>query len=149
MREHEKTVFCPDLPHSDTPVLDEHLELIRKKCQFTPDSIIIGHSLGGLTAIHAVLDQSVKIRRLILVAPVAPDIPSISEEVFPDEFFAYRDTPMDTGRIYSLVGSVVLFLSHNDPYIDLVPTREYYQSVFPDTLEIREYESAGHFNAPA
>lgn len=63
-------VLMPDLPDSYVPVLDVWLETLEPYMnQLGPNDIVLGHSLGGSTALHLVLKHKKKIGRLILLAP--------------------------------------------------------------------------------
>ncbi len=126
------------------------MDVLRKHCEVLGHNpILIGHSLGAATVLRFTEYAQIQPSRVILVGPVAKDIPSIANEEYPDEFFSYRDSPYDTEYLQKAIPEVILFLSHDDPYIDFDPTLAYYRQLFGDKLTLREYANAGHFNTPA
>ena len=63
-------VFAPDMPNTSHPKFEEWLSALDPFMEkLGADDIIIGHSLGGKAALHAVLRARKKIGRVILVAP--------------------------------------------------------------------------------
>ena len=73
-------VAYPQLPNSDTPVLSEWLEIVQAELDMLhevndSELIVIGHSLGCLTWLHAVeqLNFPEKVSRVMLVAPADSD----------------------------------------------------------------------------
>jgi predicted alpha/beta hydrolase family esterase len=74
MKELEKRgylIWCPDLPQSDHPDLQQYSKLIfgNPKWHFDSDSIVVGHSSGGVAALQLVqhLPESIKIAKCITV----------------------------------------------------------------------------------
>ncbi len=69
-------VAYPQLPQSDTPVLSEWLEIVQAELDLLSEVndgelIVIGHSLGCLTWLHAAqkIHYPEKVSRVMLVAP--------------------------------------------------------------------------------
>lgn len=146
----DTVIICPNLPDSGKPDIAAHMHALDEYRDMLGGSpVVIGHSLGAATALRWISHARLHPVRLVLIAPVAPDVASLSDYAFPVEFYAYRDTPLDEKYLSEAVDEVVLFLSHDDPYIDYEPTLEYYRTLFGRRLTLREYPSAGHFNAPA
>lgn len=141
---------CPDLPEPDLPDIAKHmhtLDTYRDTIGGSP--ILVGHSLGGASVLRYVEHARLRPARVVLVAPVAHGVASIANEEYPPEFYEYRDTAYDEAYLREAIDEVLLFLSHDDPYIDYEPTLAYYRELFGDKLTLREYENAGHFNANA
>ena len=80
MRQQGHAVAYPQLPNTDTPVLDEWLEVITNEIsmlnELDGEFIVVGHSLGCLTWLNAVNDNAITnpVDRVLLVAPADPDL---------------------------------------------------------------------------
>jgi leucyl-tRNA synthetase len=62
-------VFCPDLPDSHEPSIEEQVEYVMEHHMFTSRTIIVGHSLGTQVALRIVERIKHKIDKLVLIAP--------------------------------------------------------------------------------
>ncbi|MFA5991199.1 MAG: leucine--tRNA ligase [Candidatus Doudnabacteria bacterium] len=60
-------VQAPMLPNSDEPNDIEQAEFIIKNCKIDENTVIVGHSFGGVSALR-ILEQGIKIRRLVLIS---------------------------------------------------------------------------------
>ncbi|TSC85902.1 MAG: leucyl-tRNA synthetase [Parcubacteria group bacterium Gr01-1014_8] len=60
-------VEVPQLPNTNEPNAYEQAEYILKNCTVDEKTVVIGHSIGGVTALR-LLEKGAKVRRVILVA---------------------------------------------------------------------------------
>lgn len=63
------SVQVPKLPNPVDPKESEQVDFILSNCEFDEGTIVLGHSLGGVVALKALMRANKKINRLILVAP--------------------------------------------------------------------------------
>jgi leucyl-tRNA synthetase len=59
-------VFAPNLPNSSEPNIDEQVDYVLKHHKFTPKTIIVAHSLGGIVALKLIEKLQSPVARLIL-----------------------------------------------------------------------------------
>jgi len=62
-------VYAPQLPNPTEPNIEEQVKFLMKNHQFSSQSIIITHSLGGVAAMKLLPRLSVKIKKLVMMAP--------------------------------------------------------------------------------
>ena len=62
-------VQAPQLPNTDNPTEVEQVQYVLDHVQFDENTVLIGHSLGGLVAMRVLEKLPHKIHRLMLVAP--------------------------------------------------------------------------------
>ena len=63
------TVQVPQLPNTDNPVVIDQMNYVLKNIKFDENTVLVGHSLGGLVAMKVLEKISKPIHKLILVAP--------------------------------------------------------------------------------
>lgn len=59
-------VQMPDLPNPESPNDEEQADFVQKHCTFGDNSVIIGHSFGGVVAMR-LLERGVQVERLTLL----------------------------------------------------------------------------------
>ena len=147
-------VIAPNLPDSDRPVLSAWLKALEPFAdKMAADSIVIGHSLGAPTAQHFILENHLKIAKLMLVAPTFPTIDW-------DEYYIH-DTdsnaknihdvsvvPIDWKALKQSVGSIVTYASQDDPYIPYGLLQKHVKANLPAS-QFRGFENKSHFNESA
>ena len=62
-------VVIPELPNTNNPVESEQVQAALDAADFDENTILVGHSLGGIIAMKALLKSGKKIARLVLIAP--------------------------------------------------------------------------------
>jgi methionyl-tRNA formyltransferase/predicted alpha/beta hydrolase family esterase len=148
------TVHNPAPLNTEQPVLEDQLQHIIDLHQkdIGEDTIIIGHSLGGLLAHHLVDKLNQKINKLIAVAPAFPglhtsDGKSTSERIQKAMKYlhAYTNHTYDGKRITSLTDEHTVFLSEDDPFIPYKKANKHFASIFPQS-KIIWFVDKGHFN---
>src|SRR5258708_7831931 len=76
-------VQAPELPNSNDPKEEEQVEFVLKNSHIGPNTIIIGHSLGGVVAQKVLVRYGKPISGLILIAPaIDPEFHSAVERPF-------------------------------------------------------------------
>lgn len=60
-------VFVPDLPNSGKPNINDQVEYVLKNFKIDENTIILGHSLGGVLAMRLVEKINKKIRKLVIL----------------------------------------------------------------------------------
>jgi predicted alpha/beta hydrolase family esterase len=107
LRAQGEQVVYPQLPDADRPDLDEWLAIVAQEWELLPDGerIVVAHSLGVPTWLHAMDRFGVAADRTLLVAPPGPTFITDNAEIS-----AWHPLPAD------LAGSTwQLACSDNDP----------------------------------
>ncbi len=140
-------VIIPDLPTTMSPEIDKQLKSI-KNIELNEWDYIIGHSLWGKLALSYIKEKKIKKLNIIYVAPTYP---SLFDELNLDidkgvlkNLDLYCKSEIDFDTINSLDWNHMLFLSDNDPYINIQSAKDYYWKI--DNLDIREFHNMWHFN---
>ncbi|MBP7708583.1 alpha/beta hydrolase [Candidatus Pacearchaeota archaeon] len=61
-------VSVPRLPNTFNPHITQQRDYVLKNCQFSPQTILLGHSLGSVVALKVLEELQDPIKRLILVS---------------------------------------------------------------------------------
>lgn len=142
-------VFLPSMSQPLAPTYEGWMtELTPYLDQLGEDDVIVGHSLGGLMAVHAVAKMGRKIGHVYLVAPL---LGPISDEQWmkkqvdrPDRDFSLVrkiwERPIDWDHVSSLIGSAHVLVSDNDTR---VPKQSH--QFLPQGWYIKSLGPQGHF----
>jgi leucyl-tRNA synthetase len=142
-------VLVPDLPNSSMPNLAEWLKALEPYIGYLDEhSIIIGHSLGGPTAIQLIQNLQKRIGALILVAPTSAGMEwkPINSTHPSDQASCIRtitEAPVDWKLVRQNIIRVVGLFSSNDPYIP-IEAKELYEHNLPGVYRI--FKDRGHFS---
>lgn len=144
-------VIAPDFPDATMPVLDDWLAAIEPyAAKMNEDSLIVGHSLGAPVAEHFILNNNLKVGKLLLVAPTFPTMPW-------DEYFRNRPEPstqnihdvsaesLDWKSLENAVKAITVFGSEDDPHIDFSSLETHVKTNFAHATFIR-FTNKNHFN---
>ncbi len=147
-----ENLFIPNLPNTDNPSLKEQLEYINVySSDFSDSWNIIGHSLGCQLAIKFVEENNISNSQIILVAPTYPGLAEeLWTEILWDSFETikkYYDTKFDFEKLNKLNNEIIVFLSDNDPYINMANAKKYYSKL--ENIKFIEFSKKGHFNKSA
>ncbi len=145
-------VFVPNLPNTNNPVLEEQLEYIWVYSgNFSDWWYIIGHSLACQLAIKFIEENNISNSKIILVAPTYPNL---AEELWIkilwdsfDIIKKYYDINFDFEKINKLNNEFIVFLSDNDPYINMEKAKKYYSNF--KNIKFVDFSKKGHFNENA
>lgn len=128
-------VFLPQLPTMETnfPDLETQLEFIKNNFNIGEDTIIIGHSLGGVLALR--LAERYKFSKMILIS--AWDFDDLTSEH--QKFWSNK---IDHQSIKNNVSDITCITSDNDPYFSTFQTQEMAKRLDAKFILIK---NAGHF----
>jgi len=144
-------LFIPNLPNSDNPEIEEQLEYINiYSSDFSEWWNIIGHSLGCQLAMKFVEENNISNSKIILVAPSYPNLAEELVEILWESYDVlkkYYDTKLDFEKINKLNNEFIVFLSDNDPYINMKKAKAYYSKL--ENIKFVEFKWKGHFNESA
>ena len=139
--EKEGEVICVDFPigvgvqsyKSWARVLDDY------KNKITPDTIFIGRSIAPVFIIKYILENSLKINKLISVSGFnnysvdGGDYDSVNKSMFVDSLSDFK----------KYCNKTICVISENDPYVKLNALNEFAKVVADDVVNIKD---GGHFN---
>ncbi len=147
-------VIAPNLPDSDRPVLADWLEALKPYAdRITDQSVIIGHSLGAPTAEHFILQNNLKIQKLLLVAPTFPDM-DWGAPIYSDPDSNSKNVhdvsvvPVDWAKLESSVREISVFGSNDDPYIPFEQLKKHLAKNLPKA-KFKSFNAMSHFNENA
>ena len=107
-------VYVPELPDTDDPRIADQVAAVLKSVPFDKDTVIVGHSLGGVVAFKILEQLKKPIRRTVLVT-------SFSENKFITESFEPHtfDWKFDAEKIKKNAGEIFILRDTTD---DTVPS---------------------------
>lgn len=132
-------VDVPSLPDPKAPTYEGWLQALKPLvASLGEDDVLVGHSIGGRMAIHALLEANVKIGHLYLVAPLIGPTGDLQNSPLRD----IVERPIDWDRLNTLVGSANVLVSEND---DRVPKATH--AIYPKGWFIKSLGARGHFRS--
>ncbi|MDD4901246.1 MAG: alpha/beta fold hydrolase [Patescibacteria group bacterium] len=73
------TIYCPDLPNTNQPNIEEQVAFVLKNTKIDKNTILVGHSLGGVVIYKLLEKANKKVAKVFLVDPVVtPNFPDKS-----------------------------------------------------------------------
>lgn len=136
-------VIVPQFPTPENQTLESWLEVFEKYKEFyTPETILIGHSLGGTFILNLLQIYDVKLRGVYLVA-VPMGIPFVK---FIEADKPFTKNGFDWQKIKANSKVFEIFHSDNDPYVGMTNAEEIAKNL---GITINFMPGAGHFNAAA
>lgn len=140
----EKFGYATVVPQFPTPVgqtLENWFKAFSKhERSYSPDSILVGHSLGGAFLLRVLEKYDVKIKAAFLVAAPIGILPI--KNYNSDKLFIGK--PFDWGKIKSRASKFFVFHSGNDPYVSLGNGQELSKRL---GMQLTFVPKAGHFNS--
>lgn len=142
-------IYIPNLPNTDNPVYQEQMDYLGVySSDFKGGWNILWHSLWCKLALKFVEDYNIKNSVLVLVAPTYFWLASeLWREVCWDAYDnleEYFDIKIDFDKINKLNNKVVVFLSDNDPFINMENAKKYYSDI--KNIEFIDFKGKWHFN---
>lgn len=107
---------------------------------FSEETIIVGHSCGGLFLLRVLEKLNVKIKAAVFVAASVGILPLKHHEVD----LPFLEKPLDWEKIRKSASHFFVFHSEDDPYICIENGEKIAQEVGTDLIRLKD---AGHFNA--
>lgn len=137
-------VIVPEFPNSDEPNLDEWREHMNKyEDSIDEDTVLIGHSLGGMFILRFLENRTKPIKAVFLVATVTG--PSDGLDLAP-LMTTFTTPPLNLDAIKKNGGEIHLLHGDNDPYIPYKNAEQLSKNLGA-TLEV--VNGGGHLNASA
>lgn len=136
-------VIVPAFPHPDKPLLQEWMAFMdQHQDDIGPDSIFVGHSLGGAFALRMLESMNQQIKATFLVASVS----GIMGNQFDPLVTTFNQLPYDWDVIRKNTGYIEVIHSDNDPYITTSSAENLAGHLHAKTTIIPD---GGHFNEKA
>ncbi len=136
-------VIIPQFPTPEGQTLGNWFEVFEQyKQDYGPETILIGHSLGGAFLLRVLERYNVKIKAAFLVAAPIGILPLKNYET--DKPFIGHQ--FDWEKIRKNSGKFFVFHSDNDPFVSLGNGQELAKRLGTELIFIPK---AGHFNAAA
>lgn len=137
-------VTIPQFPTPEEQSLEKWLKILHDyQDQITPDSILIGHSLGGAFLLRLLEKLEHKIKAAIFVATpigVEPIKNYDADKLFLDGF------TFNWPKIKDQTGTFIIYHSDNDPYVSLGNGQKLAKNL---GINLTFIPNAGHFNKNA
>ncbi len=153
------TFINPNLPNPKIPKLYDWISVMQdavgKYGISKKDNVVImGRSLGCWSALKFAQNYNGHVRKLILVAPTIPDrkmyvvwqkhaTKNVLNSLI--DFVSSSNSKIDWQKLKQKVGEIVIFLSTDDPYIDLRQTTKFFEDKFK-FIRISRFREVQHFN---
>jgi predicted alpha/beta hydrolase family esterase len=135
--------IIPKFPSPENQTLENWFAVFEKyKKEFTEDTILVGHSLGGTFALRVMEKSQVRIKALFLVA-AAIGIPPLKNYETDRPFV---EKPFNWEKIRGKCGKIVVFHSDDDPIVFVGNGIEIAKNL---DAEFVRSPTGGHFNAKA
>lgn len=133
-------VWSPDLPKAEEPDEKRYLDFIfaNSSWKFTQDTIIVGHSSGGVAALKLLqrLPDGVVIDRCITVG-------AFTHTHGWDDIKGLFTAPFDFSEIKKHARKFIVYHSDDDPYVPLSDAKELESGLSAELIFI---PGQGHFN---
>ncbi|MDE1967232.1 MAG: class I tRNA ligase family protein, partial [Patescibacteria group bacterium] len=134
-------VETPELPNTKHPIESEQVDHVLKNCRLDENTVVIGHSLGAVVAMKALMKLKKPISGLVLVAAAMDPKHGKKHR----EYWEHFDFKFEYDLIRKLTGGKIAILSDSKE-----PQRRPYLKALSDSLEARLVETTGveeHFCA--
>jgi predicted alpha/beta hydrolase family esterase len=139
-------VIVPDFPTPENQTLESWFQVLDKYKEFyDSNTILVGHSLGGAFALRVIEKFDVMIKAVFLISSPSGIVPSKFPGADKTDL-PFVGEKFDWFKIKNKVGSVVVFQSDNDPYIDHKNTEDISKNLGAELIVV---PNAGHFNEKA
>ncbi|MFA6036135.1 MAG: alpha/beta fold hydrolase [Candidatus Micrarchaeia archaeon] len=136
-------VFVPQFPTPENQTPESWFAVFEKyRKYFTPDTILVGHSLGGTFALRILEASKIKIMAAFLVAAPVGILPTKNYEA--DRPFVEKR--FDWEKIRKNCREFVVFHSEDDQLVSVENGRELAGKLDAGLILLK---NAGHFNAKA
>jgi hypothetical protein len=134
-------VIIPHFPHPKDHPLPEWLEVLKDYEQYIDeDTILIGHSLGGLFLLRVLerINKPVK-AAFFVAAPIG-----VKPILYYDSDYNFSGFDFNWEKIRQAAKHFIVYQSDNDPFVSLRNGEELSKNL---KIELSFIRNAGHFNA--
>lgn len=136
-------VIVPQFPTPEHQTLENWFRIFDKyKKDFTPDTILIGHSLGGAFLLRVLEKSEIKIKAGFIVSAPIGVLPIKNY----DGDNPFIGKPFNWSRIKESCQKFFVFHSDNDPYVSLGNGKELAKNLDTNLIFV---PNCGHFNKAA
>jgi ribosome-associated GTPase EngA len=108
-----KENFCEELPGYNKPDLEEQMEFVMNNAHIDQNTTIITHSLGSVLALKLLEKYNLKIKRLVMIAPLMQTFEFVDKKVR-EEIKDYGDGKYNFRKIRKLINEVIVFQDVKD-----------------------------------
>jgi len=145
-------VYIPNLPNTNNPTLKEQEEYIDiYTWDFEKWWLIVWHSLWCQLATNFVQKNNINNSTIISVAPTYPHLAKkLWKDILWDSYDMiekYYNTKIDFNKVNKLNNKFVVFLSDDDPYVNMENAKKYYQNL--NNTKFIDFKNKWHFNQKA
>ena len=138
-------VIVPKFPTPENQAPETWFEVLdRYKESYTPDTILIGHSLGGAFLLRVLEKYDIKVKAAFIISAPVGILPIKNYEG--DRRFLGKSFSFGWEKIKARCGKFFVFHSDNDPFVCLGNGLELSRSLGTKLILV---ENAGHSNAAA
>jgi len=123
-------VTAPSLPNTDDPIVKDQVEFVLKNIDFDENTILIGHSLGGVSALKILEKLSKPVHRTILIGCYAEN--NFLDENFPEYAFDWK---FDAEKIKKNAGKITLLRDLHDVSVPQENTKKLHDLVGGELLD--------------
>ncbi len=140
-------VHVPRMPHTTTPKIQEWISHLRKEVGTSDkDTYFIGHSIGcqAIMRYLETLPTAARIGGIILVAGWFT-LQNLESKEMAAIARPWLTTPIDFSQVRKKTNNITVFLSPNDPYVNLKENKALFERNLQATVIIEK--GKGHFTA--
>lgn len=142
-------IYTPNLPNTNNPILEEQIDYINVYASDFKDWwYIIAHSLWCQLTMKFIEENNIKNSIIIFVAPSYPWLAKkLGKKILWNNYEIldkYFDIEIDFKKINTLNNKYYIFLSDNDPFINMENAKLYYKKL--NNVEFKEFKNKWHFN---
>ncbi len=138
-------VFLPNLPNSEFPDCETQVNFIEKYIKNLKSwDYIIWHSLWATLALKTIEKYKLKWINFVLVWATYPEI---LKDLDYWKHKNYVETFFKKEPIKDSDNNIIVFLSKNDPYVNIENAKKYFSEF--KNIKIIEFEDKWHFNSEA
>ena len=141
------TVQVLQLPNTDNPVVIDQMNYVLKNIKFDENTVLVGHSLGGLVAMKVLEKISKPIHKLILVAPATlkqfyePGEDINHKTGKQEAFIGSFDYQFDFGKISQQAKAKIILQDDND-----TPSRVPSMQFIAEKIQAQLYNTVANKN---
>lgn len=123
-------VIIPELPNSDDPIVGDQVDFVMKKVKFDENTVIVGHSLGGIVALKILEKLQTPIFKTVLAG-------SFAENKFLDAHFDKKtfDWKFNAELIKKNAGTITLLRDLHDTSVPQENTYKLHKIISGELLD--------------
>ena len=142
LRQRNLEVLIPHFPTPEGQTLENWLAVFRKEVgELTPQTILIGHSMGAGMICRVLEKNSIRIGASVLVSGWEGLLDS---EEFDPLIKSFYLEPFDYQTIKNNLGTALVYHGTDDPYVPISMAQEFAANL---ETELTEVANGGHLNA--